>query len=169
MKGRRALAATIVGLFILAACGGADAPNIALAPIPAAAPAPDAPSPPANAEADESQASAPSPAASNQVEAPAGSSPQAPPAEATAPGTAAAETVAASAAWPTDGCSLDNAATTPDIAVAPAPPLSVRAESIASPLPDLAVRRINCAGGWVNLKNELPSVEPLLVWFWAPH
>jgi hypothetical protein len=38
-----------------------------------------------------------------------------------------------------------------------------------SPLPDLAVRQINCGGGWVNLKNEIPADKPLLIWFWAPH
>jgi hypothetical protein len=49
------------------------------------------------------------------------------------------------------------------------PSIEVRAESVGNALPDLAVRRINCAGGWVNLKNEIPASTPLLVWFWAPH
>ncbi len=68
-----------------------------------------------------------------------------------------------------DGCSADNSATMPDNADGPAPAIPVRPESVGNLLPDLAVRRINCAGGWVNLKNELPSQLPLLVWFWAPH
>jgi hypothetical protein len=45
----------------------------------------------------------------------------------------------------------------------------VRAESAANALPDVAVRRINCAGGWVNLKNEIPADRPVMVWFWAPY
>jgi hypothetical protein len=68
-----------------------------------------------------------------------------------------------------DGCSADNSPTTPDNAEGPAPAVPVRPESVGNLLPDLALRRINCAGGWVNLKNELPSQLPLLVWFWAPH
>lgn len=76
----------------------------------------------------------------------------------------------AGAAWPDDGCSADNSATPTDVAAGPAPELEIRTESAAaSPLPDLAVRRINCGGGWVNLKNELPADRPVLVWFWAPH
>jgi hypothetical protein len=66
-----------------------------------------------------------------------------------------------------DGCSTDNTAT--DVADGPAPAIEVRAAAADNPLPDLAVRRVNCAGGWVNLKNELPGELPLLVWFWAPH
>ena len=72
-------------------------------------------------------------------------------------------------AWPDDGCSADNTPSPTEAADAPAPVLEIRTESAASPLPDLAVRRINCNGGWVNLRNELPSELPLLVWFWAPH
>ncbi len=71
--------------------------------------------------------------------------------------------------WPDDGCSADNSATPTESAEGPAPVLERRADSANSPLPDLAVRRINCNGGWVNLRNELPSDRPLLVWFWAPH
>jgi hypothetical protein len=67
----------------------------------------------------------------------------------------------------TDGCATDNTAT--DVAAGPAPAIEVRAAAADNPLPDLAVRRVNCAGGWVNLKNELPGELPLLVWFWAPH
>jgi hypothetical protein len=71
--------------------------------------------------------------------------------------------------WPDDGCNADNSPTPTESADGPAPVLELRAESANSPLPDLAVRRINCNGGWVNLRNELPSELPLLVWFWAPH
>ncbi len=70
---------------------------------------------------------------------------------------------------PDEGCSADNSPTTPDFAEGPLPSIEVRAESVGNALPDLAVRRINCAGGWVNLKNEIPADTPLLVWFWAPH
>ena len=71
--------------------------------------------------------------------------------------------------WPDDGCSADNSPTPTESAAGPAPIIELRAESANSPLPDLAVRRINCNGGWVNLRNEIPSALPLLVWFWAPH
>ena len=71
--------------------------------------------------------------------------------------------------WPDDGCSIDNVPTPTDVAAGPPPALEVRAESADNQLPDLAVRRINCNGGWVNLKNELPADRPVLVWFWAPH
>ena len=68
-----------------------------------------------------------------------------------------------------DGCSVDNSPTEPNVAEGPPPAIEVRAAAAGNPLPDLAVRRINCDGGWVNLKNELPGDVPLLVWFWAPH
>lgn len=74
-----------------------------------------------------------------------------------------------SMAWPDDGCSADNSPTPTDLADAPAPLLELRTESADSPLPDVAVRRLNCNGGWVNFRNEIPSELPLLVWFWAPH
>ena len=73
------------------------------------------------------------------------------------------------AVWPDDGCNADNSPTLTEAAAGPAPAIELRAESAASLLPDLAVRRINCKGGWANLRNELPSELPLLVWFWAPH
>ncbi len=79
------------------------------------------------------------------------------------------EAMPAGIVWPDDGCSADNSPAPTDSAAAPAPKLQVRPESDGNALPDLAVRRINCNGGWVNLKNELPSEQPLLVWFWAPH
>jgi hypothetical protein len=75
----------------------------------------------------------------------------------------------AAAAWPDDGCSTDGSPTPTDAAEGPAPALEVRAESGDSLLPAVPVRRINCNGGWVNFQNELPSEQPLLVWFWAPH
>lgn len=78
-------------------------------------------------------------------------------------------TVEATMAWPDDGCSADNSPTPATSAEGPPPPLQIRTESADSRLPDLAVRRINCNGGWVNLKNELPSAQPLLIWMWAPH
>jgi hypothetical protein len=82
------------------------------------------------------------------------------------PTTTAAANVAASA---NDGCSLDDSPTDVVAAPGPAPVVAVRPESTNSPLPDLAVRRINCAGGWVNLRNEIPADRPVLVWFWAPY
>lgn len=59
--------------------------------------------------------------------------------------------------------------TLPEPAAGPAPAVPVDAASAGSPLPDLAIRRINGDGGWYNLKNALPADKPLLVWFWAPH
>ena len=82
------------------------------------------------------------------------------------PTTTAAANVAAP---PDDGCSPDNSPTEVVAAPGPAPEVEIRPESAASPLPDLAVRRINCAGGWVNLRNEIPADRPVLVWFWAPY
>src|SRR5688572_625937 len=81
---------------------------------------------------------------------------------------AAVTTVVAAVAYH-DGCSPDNSPTEVVAAPGPAPEVGVRPESAASPLPDLAVRRINCAGGWVNLRNEIPADRPVLVWFWAPY
>ena len=60
--------------------------------------------------------------------------------------------------------------TLPTPADGPIPDLPVTPEASAgSPLPEVTVRRINGDGGFVQLKNELPSERPLLVWFWAPH
>ncbi len=62
------------------------------------------------------------------------------------------------------------AITVPAPTEGPIPSLAVSAEAAAaSPLPEVTVRRINGEGGFVQLKNELPSDTPLLVWFWAPH
>jgi hypothetical protein len=88
------------------------------------------------------------------------------PAPATVATTAVEQEVAAPA---DDGCSPDNSPTPAAAAPGPAPQIAVRAESAANALPDLAVRRINCAGGWVNLKNEIPADRPVMVWFWAPY
>jgi ABC-type glycerol-3-phosphate transport system substrate-binding protein len=60
--------------------------------------------------------------------------------------------------------------TLPTPAAGPIPDLPVSAEAAAgSPLPEVTVRQINGDGGFVQLKNALPSDRPLLVWFWAPH
>lgn len=59
--------------------------------------------------------------------------------------------------------------TLPDPADGPVPDLPVDDAAASSPLPDIAVRRINGQGGWAQLKNELPAEQALLVWFWAPH
>ncbi|MDW3215079.1 MAG: hypothetical protein R8G01_13835 [Ilumatobacteraceae bacterium] len=62
------------------------------------------------------------------------------------------------------------AVTVPAPADGPIPQLPVTPEAAAgSPLPEITVRRINGEGGFVQLKNALPSDRPLLVWFWAPH
>lgn len=58
----------------------------------------------------------------------------------------------------------------PEPAPGPVPELAVTTQSsLGSPLPEVAVRQLNGDGGWVQLKNELPSELPLLVWFWAPY
>ena len=75
----------------------------------------------------------------------------------------------AAATPPDDGCSSDNSPTDVVVTAGAAPTIAIRPESAASPLPDLVVRRINCAGGWVNLRNEVPADKPVLVWFWAPY
>lgn len=64
----------------------------------------------------------------------------------------------------------DSTVELPAPAPGPVPTLAVSPRSAAaSPLPDIAVRRLNGEGGWVQFKDELPSEQPLLVWFWAPH
>lgn len=87
----------------------------------------------------------------------------------TDPTTAAPTTAAPSDDRPDDGCSADNAPGATDVAEGPRPSIEVREASLANPLPDVAVRRINCAGGWVNIKNEVPADRPVLIWLWAPH
>jgi len=62
------------------------------------------------------------------------------------------------------------AITLPEPDAGPIPDLPVSPDAAAgSPLPEVTVRQINGEGGFVQLKNELPSDKPLLVWFWAPH
>ncbi|MFW2334711.1 hypothetical protein [Ilumatobacter sp.] len=62
------------------------------------------------------------------------------------------------------------AVTLPEPADGPIPDLPVSPDAaVGSPLPEITVRQINGDGGFVQLKNELPSDKPLLVWFWAPH
>jgi hypothetical protein len=70
-----------------------------------------------------------------------------------------------------DGCSADNSPTDVVDTRGATPVIPVRADAATAdtPLPDLVVRRINCAGGWVNLRNEVPADKPVLVWFWAPY
>lgn len=67
------------------------------------------------------------------------------------------------------GSSADSAVTLPAPAEGPPPDLPVAEASQASPLPEVAVRQINGDGGWVQFRDEIPSEQPLLVWFWAPH
>lgn len=71
----------------------------------------------------------------------------------------------------TTGAGSDAAAaiTLPVPAAGPPPSLPVSPASADNPLPDLAVRRINGDGGWVQFKDLLPSDKPTLFWFWAPH
>ena len=72
-------------------------------------------------------------------------------------------------AVPVDGCSTDGSPTVLEVAEGPRPDLPVAAGSEDSPFPELAVRRLNCAGGWAQLSNEIPADTPVLAWFWAPH
>jgi hypothetical protein len=91
-------------------------------------------------------------------------------AQATPASSVPAITAAAGAAASDDGCSADNSPTDVVAASGPAPAIAVRSGAASdTPLPDLVVRRINCAGGWVNLRNEVPADKPVLVWFWAPY
>ncbi len=84
---------------------------------------------------------------------------------------AAGITLAACGGNPPTPVDADGTAITlPEPAAGPLPALPVTAEAAAgSPLPEVTVRRLNGDGGFVQLKNELPSDKPLLVWFWAPH
>lgn len=165
------------GVVVLAACGSPSttepeaqpaAPTVTEAPAAANAdlPAqPDGTAAPVVTVAPDATAAPDGTVAAGETDAPAeeaGASGQ------TEPATTEPVTTERSASPALDAdCSVDNTAT--DVADGPVPSLEVRAESLANPLPDLAVRQINCAGGWVNLKNALPNDKPLLVWFWAPH
>jgi 5'-nucleotidase / UDP-sugar diphosphatase len=165
---RRRITSTFVGAtLVLVACGspGGDAP-------PAAAPDPTRPVDTTSMTVSEVEATAAS--GEGSITPTDTSVPEAPSATETTPGEAPATSApsdapseAPSEARAPDGCSTDNTAT--DVADGPPPAIEVRAAAAGNPLPDLAVRRVNCAGGWVNLKNELPGELPLLVWFWAPH
>jgi hypothetical protein len=170
MLRRRRLGTVVVATVLLAACGSSSDETRSLdAPAPTAdstTPAPSAPTTSLDADLPtspepEPPAAAPSTGGTGQPapEAPSSSTPASAPAPEPEP----------SMAWPDDGCSLDNSPGTAIAADGPAPAVELRPESAASPLPDLAVRRVNCAGGWVNLRNEIPAAQPLLVWFWAPH
>ncbi len=170
----RILSTLIAGTLVLAACGSttdeADTPAAASSnPAPTATEAP-----PESVVADEAAPTEPSnasaTAAPDATDGGDTSDPAPPPAATEAPAaTAAPATDPPPPAPPDDGCSADNSPTATDVADGPVPSLEVRAESVANALPDLAVRRINCDGGWVNIKNELPASQPILVWFYAPH
>ena len=67
------------------------------------------------------------------------------------------------------GATADGGVTLPAPEEGSPPDLPVAEASQASPLPAVAVRQINGDGGWVQFRNEIPSEQPLLVWFWAPH
>ena len=67
---------------------------------------------------------------------------------------------------PVDGSGGESGLPAP--AAGPVPDLPVSAASIASPLPDIAVRQLNGDGGWVQFRNELPAEQPVLIWFWTP-
>lgn len=157
----------------LAACGGSSADDAATGdpptptPVPADAPVPAPTDPPSGAPTEAPAGSDPVPGPADDAPAeepppapPTGEPTEPPPAEPAAP---------PEVLWPDDGCSADNSPAPAAAADGPAPTVEVRPESADSPLPDLAVRRINCKGGWENLRNELPADRPLLVWFWAPH
>lgn len=179
---RRRSLTLLAGALVLAACGGADDGS-------AVQPAPDA-----NAEStveestveegavedsatDDGTGSTTAPDTTPEsTDTGSGSSDQTGSSGETSESTAppAAESAPATTAPPADvrapdGCSADNSPGETDVADGPLPDIEVRPASATNALPDLAVRRINCDGGWVNVKNELPGDEPLLVWFWAPH
>lgn len=170
---RRTAPLLTAAVIVLAACGSGDAATPAAAPATGAretsataAPAPTSVSPTAPPAADTAPATTPAATDPVATTAPSGTSAATSPAPTDAP---PASTADPAPARPDDGCSSDNSPTAPEVAEGPAPTIEVAAVSAANPLPDVVVRRINCAGGWVNLKNELPADRPLLIWFWAPH
>ena len=173
MQPRRLLATLAGASLVVAACGsgtGGEATG-QVAPTPAPADPAATPSPSTSAATQPVPEATPADASgsSDTTAATAAAAPAPSPAPgSTAPPVEPTSTVAA-VVWPDDGCNADNSPTATESAAGPAPSLEVRAESADSPLPDLAVRRINCNGGWVNLRNEIPSILPLLVWMWAPH
>ena len=157
------------GVLLLAACGSPTTES------PDAAPATtqESAATPTESTATESTASAATgddETTESSEPADSGNDAAAPPAtDAPTSATAAPTTAPPTEVLPDDGCSADNSPTETDVADGPVPMIDVRAASVPNPLPDLAVRRINCAGGWVNLKHEIPAELPLLIWFWAPH
>ena len=187
MRARRTAATIALASIIMAACGSGDTDTPAATadndPVPPAAEEQPAPTEPATS-AESGDEGAEGATAEDDIDADDASDEAALPPADDAPESEVAEGVDDSSqpetvpepaddplsmAWPDDGCSADNSPTPTDLADAPVPLLELRAESAASPLPEVAVRRLNCNGGWVNFRNELPSELPLLVWFWAPH
>lgn len=173
---RRSIAAAALVSVALAACGGSSSTESSPAaveepaPEPAGEPAPDDPSEQDDPSEPDAQ---PDPEPAPEPDTPPGA--EAEPEPETDPPLEEPPPVVEEPApepevlWPDDGCSTDNSPTPASAAEGPAPAVEIRPESADSPLPDLAVRRINCKGGWENLRNELPADRPLLVWFWAPH
>lgn len=148
------------GLLLIAACGPADDPSGAAEPV-----AGGASTVVESAVATRAPASSPT---GGGDDAPAGSEPTTTTGDASG-GTPVEEPVRDPTDAADDGCSTDGSPTEPAANEGDLRATEVRAASADSPLPDLTVRRINCAPGFVNLKNELPADRPLLVWFWAPH
>lgn len=171
----------MAGALMLAACGGSDGGTADEAPSAAPAGAGDTSSDaPVDTEKPDADSSGTTPSdASNADSAGADSATDTPTDTGTANAASAGDSSigessgggdAADIAWPDEACSADSSPTALDNAAAPPTGVAIRAISATdSLLPDLAVRRINCGGGWINLRNELPAAQPLLVWFWAPH
>lgn len=173
MSRRRPLALLAAVTITLAACGSESASEPAAEPTaatteaatpapteaPAATPAPEPAAEPAAEPAEPETTAAPAP---EPTEAPAPEATEAPAPEPT-------EAPTPEPVGIVDGCATDGSPTLVESAAGPAPAIDIRPESADGPLIDLAVRRINCAGGWANLRNEVPSDRPILIWFWAPH
>lgn len=162
---QRSVTLVLLVAAVLSACGGSEPTDSATEVAPASSPTSDA----------APETSSPEPAPAPAVTDPPTGEPAPEPTAGAPAATPGAEPAAEEptpepdAGWPDDGCSADNSPTGAAAAEGPPPAIALRPESSDSPLPDLAVRRINCKGGWENLRNELPADRPLLVWFWAPH
>lgn len=79
------------------------------------------------------------------------------------------ETTAPDEPEPDEPEQVDGEIVLPDPEPGPVPDLPVSpASAEASPFPEIAIRRLNGEGGWVQFKDLLPSEQPLLLWFWAP-
>ena len=156
MRFRRSFAFAAAGALVFTACGGgadvADAPTVSTAPDAGAAPT----APPSSAAGASSPDTTPTTAATDTT-----------PAD-TAAGASESSVASTGASddWPDENCVAEPA----QAADGPAPDLALRAaaDTPTNPLPEVVVRRLNCGGGWVNFKNELPGDKPLLIWFWAP-